>query len=155
MAKKSRQQEVLLMESVANLGKAGELVKVAPGYARNYLLPQAIAAKPTKESLRQLEQRKRQFEERIKQREDALKGLADAIPDTNVTLEMKASEDGKLYGSVSPQMIAAAMQRAGLDVHEQQIRIEESIKNIGQFDVPVHVYGDVTVNARLWVVNAP
>ena len=155
MAKKSRQQEVLLMEDVANLGKAGELVKVAPGYARNFLLPHAIAAKPTKESLRQLEQRKRAVEERIKQREDALKSLADAIPDTNVTLEMKASEDGKLYGSVSPQMIAAAMQRAGLDVHEQQIRLEETIKNIGQFDVPVHVYGEVTVNARLWVVNAP
>lgn len=152
---KKRQVEVLLMEDIKDLGKAGELVAVSPGYARNCLLPQRRAAKPTKEALRVLEAKRKRDAELIKQREGELKALADAIPETNVTLEMKASEDGKLYGAVTSQMIAEAMQRAGLSVHAQQVRLEDPIKEIGQFDVPVHVYGDVTANARLWVVNQP
>lgn len=155
MAKKRRMMEVLLMEDVTQVGKAGDLVKVSPGFARNFLLPMNRAAKPSAESLRLLEERKKRDIADREKREEALRGLADAIPATNVTLEMKVSADGKLYGAVTSQMIADAMQNAGLDVQPQQVRLEQTIKEIGQFDVPIHVYGDTTVNARLWVVNAP
>ncbi len=143
------------MQDIGELGKAGELVKVAPGYARNCLLPRQHAAFPTREALRLLDTKRKREAERMKQREGELAALAEAIPATNVTLEMKSSSEGKLYGAVTAQMIAEAMRRAGLDVHAQQVRLEEPIKEIGQFDVPVHVFGDVTVNARLWVVNQP
>ena len=152
---KKRQVEVLLMEDIHDLGKAGELVSVAPGFARNCLLPQRRAATPTKEALRLIASKKKRDEEVIQQREAELQALAEAIPATNVTLEMKASEEGKLYGGVTSQMVAEAMQRAGLDVHAQQVRLEVPIKEIGQFNVPIHVYGEVTANARLWVVNKP
>lgn len=152
---KKRQVEVLLMEDIKDLGKAGELVSVSPGFARNCLLPQRRAATPTKEALRLLAGKRKRDEELMKMRESELLALAEAIPETNVTLEMKSSEEGKLYGAVTAQMIAEAMQSAGLDVHAQQVRLEEPIKEIGQFDVPIHVYGDVTASARLWVVNQP
>ncbi|MCA8972754.1 MAG: 50S ribosomal protein L9 [Planctomycetes bacterium] len=152
---KKRQIEVLLMQDVGELGKAGQLVKVAPGFARNCLLPQKRAAIPTGEALRALDAKKKRDAELVAQRASELEALAEAIPATNVTLEMKSSGEGKLYGAVTAQMIAEAMQAAGLDVHAQQVRLEDTIKEIGQFDVPIHVFGDVTVNARLWVVNQP
>lgn len=155
MAKKRRTVEVMLMEDITDLGKAGELVSVAPGFARNCLLPQRRAMKPTAESKRLLEARVAKQLAHIAERESALEALAGAIPATNVTLEMKVSEDGRLYGAVTPHMIAEAMQRAGLDIQPQQVRLEHAIKEIGQFDVPIHVFGDVNVEARIWVVNKP
>ncbi len=155
MAKKRRLVNVLLMEDIKDLGNAGELVGVSPGYARNFLLPCAKAAVPNPEALRQLESKRKQIEAQREQREASVAALAEAIPATNVTLEMKVSPDGRLYGAVTAQMVADAMAAAGLEISAAQVRLEETIKQIGQFDVPIHVYGDVTVNARLWVVNAP
>ncbi|MAE78108.1 MAG: 50S ribosomal protein L9 [Planctomycetes bacterium] len=153
MARTKRQLEVLLLEDHGELGKAGDLVAVAPGYARNFLLPLRRAARPSKEALRLLEERRRRVVSDARDREAEVDALAEAIPATNVTLEMKASKEGHLYGSVTAQMIAEAMQRAGLDVVATQVRLETTIKEIGQFDVPVHVHGDLTVSARLWVVS--
>ena len=155
MSKKSRMQDVLLMEDVPELGRAGEMVSVSPGYARNYLLPRHKAAMPSAEAVRLLDEKRRREASAVQKREEAMRELAEAIPATNVTLEMKVSSEGHLYGAVTAQMIADAMNNAGLEISPQQVRLEHTIKEIGQFDVPIHVYGDVTVNARLWVVNAP
>jgi large subunit ribosomal protein L9 len=147
--------EVLLMEDIADLGKAGEVVKVQPGFARNYLLPTHRALRPNAEALKLLElKRKREAEHRAN-REQVMRALADAIPQTNVTIEMKVSPEGKLYGAVTNAMVAEAMSAAGLRVDPSQVRLEHAIQEIGQFDVPIHVYGDVTVNARIWVVHKP
>ncbi len=143
------------MEDVPELGKAGEIVGVKPGFARNFLIPHGFAAKPDPGALAAVEAKKRRAEEESRKKEEALKQLAEKIPQTNVTLEMKVSEDGRLYGAVTPQMIAKAMGEAGLDVPASHVRLEHPIKEIGQFEVPIHIHGDLTVNARIWVVRAP
>lgn len=155
MAKKAKTRQVLLLEDIPSLGNAGDLISVSPGYARNFLLPREKAAAPSTESVRFLEEKRRRRAAEHRRKEEQLHSLADAIPGTNVTIEMKVSADGRLYGAVTAQLIAETMQQAGLDVVPQQIRLEHPIKEVGQFDVPVHVYGDVTVNARIWVVSAP
>ncbi len=154
MSKKSSDMQVLLMQDVKNLGKTGETVRVRPGYARNFLLPMGVAAIPDATTLAALAAREKKMAEMEAAREESLKGLADKIPQTNITLEMKVGDDGKLYGSVTNQMIADAMKEAGLDIHPSSVRMEDHIKEVGQFEVPIHVYGDVTVQARIWVVKA-
>ncbi len=154
MTKKSRSLSVLLMEDVSLLGKTGDVVEVAPGYARNYLLPRGIAIQPGKEGLRLVELHKARVVAENVAREEALRAMAEQIPSTNITLEMKASAEGHLFGSVTAEMIAAAMQNAGLDIQPADVRLEAHIKEIGQHPVPIHVYGDVSVEARIWVVKA-
>ncbi len=154
MSKKSSDIQVLLMQDVKNLGKTGETVRVRPGYARNFLLPTGVAAIPDATTLAALAAREKKMVEMEAAREESLKGLADKIPQTNITLEMKVGSDGKLYGSVTNQMIAEAMKEAGLEIQASSVRLEEHIKEVGQFEVPIHVYGDVTVQARIWVVRA-
>ncbi|HHI78794.1 MAG TPA: 50S ribosomal protein L9 [Planctomycetes bacterium] len=154
MSKKASDMQVLLMQDVKNLGKTGETVRVRPGYARNYLLPMGIAAVPDASTLAALAAREKKMAEMEAAREESLKDLAERIPQTNITLEMKVGPDGKLYGSVTNQMIADAMKEAGLEILASNVRLEEHIKEVGQFEVPIHVYGDVTVQARIWVVKA-
>jgi large subunit ribosomal protein L9 len=154
MSKKASDIQVLLMQDVKNLGKTGETVRVRPGYARNFLLPMGVAAIPDATTLAALAAREKKMAEIEAAREESLKGLAERIPQTNITLEMKVGPDGKLYGSVTNQMIADAMNEAGLEIYPSNVRMEEHIKEVGQFEVPIHVYGEVTVQARIWVVKA-
>lgn len=154
MAKKKRSLSVLLMEDVSLLGKTGDVVEVAPGYARNYLLPSGIAIQPGKEGLRLVELHKARVQADEEAREQQLREMAERIPSTNITLEMKASAEGHLFGSVTAEMISQAMQEAGLDIQPSNVRLETHIKEIGQHPVPIHVYGDVSVEARIWVVKA-
>ncbi|PIE23434.1 MAG: 50S ribosomal protein L9 [Planctomycetota bacterium] len=154
MTKGNKLVQVLLMQDVDGLGHTGELVDVSPGHARNFLLPMGKAARPSAENLRLLEQNKAKYEAQIKERKSKLEELAKAIPETNVTIEMKVNADGTLYGAVNEKMISQAMQNAGLDIHPQNVRLEQPIKEHGQFDVPIHVYDEVIVEARIWVVQA-
>ncbi len=155
MARKQQDISILLMEDIESLGKAGEIAKVRAGYARNYLFPKGLASLPDANALAAVEARKRRAVEEAKKREARLQELAEKIPQTNVTLEMKVSDDGKLYGAVTPQMVAKAMADAGLDVPASHVRMEHTIKEIGQFEIPIHVHGELIVNARIWVVRAP
>jgi large subunit ribosomal protein L9 len=154
MSKGKKLIQVLLMQDVQGLGTTGDLVEVTPGHARNLLLPFGKAARPTAENLRLLEMNRAKYEAEQVARRSKLEDMAKAIPETNVTIEAKVNEDGTLYGAVNEKMIAQAMQNAGLDIHPQNIRLEAPIKEHGQFDVPVHVYDDVIVEARIWVVQA-
>ncbi len=154
MRKSTKQVKVLLMQDVSGLGTSGELVSVAPGHARNHLLPLGKAAVPTAENLRTLEARKAKYDAEIAAKRSSLDELAAKIPETNVNIEMKVNEEGHLYGAVTAQMIAEAMNKAGLDITAQNVRLEEPIKERGQYDVPIHVYDEVVVEARVWVVNA-
>lgn len=156
MSKKGKKSvTVFLMDDVKDLGKSGEIVTVAFGYARNYLLPMNIATKPTEDAMRVLKTRRLKQAAALERRDQAMEALAELIPQTNVTLEMKVSPDGKLYGAVTPTMVAEAMQKAGLNITPQNVKLEVPIKEIGQFDIPIHVFGDTSVNARVWVVSAP
>jgi large subunit ribosomal protein L9 len=144
--------EVLLQEDVEKLGKRGDVVKVASGYARNYLMPQGLATKATEENRRMLE-RQRLAEARRKQEEvQALKNLAQKIEATSCTVVAAASPEGHLFGSVNVEQIAGAFKADGLPVEPEMIKLDSPIKSIGVFTVSVQVTPEHKAVTRVWVV---
>ena len=148
------EMQVILRKDVEKLGRIGDVVKVRAGYARNYLLPQGIAYPVSADNLKRIEaerERARQEEER---RLQEVKSFAEKLATTSVTIEAKA-EGGRLFGSVTPQMISDALkEEKGFQVPVKSIRLEQPLKEIGVYDVPVHLTPEVEVNLKVWVVEA-
>lgn len=145
--------EVLLTTDIDKLGLAGDVVKVADGYARNYLLPQGFAEPVTESAKRRIAKIKAEQEKIRKALLDEATKLADSLKDASVTIRAKVSEGEDLYGSVDAAQIAKAIQLLGFpEVTAEMIQLEENIKKVGTFDVPVKVHPAVTQTVKVWVV---
>jgi len=143
---------VILLESVPNLGTIGDLVKVKPGYARNFLLPRKLAMVATPENVKQFEHQKRVVAQRMdKLRKDATE-LKAKLEATSVELHRQVGEEDKLFGSVSARDIADALNDAGFDVDRKTVVLDEPIKTQGVFQVTVKLYQDVVATVKVWVV---
>ncbi|MCC7139090.1 MAG: 50S ribosomal protein L9 [Planctomycetes bacterium] len=144
--------EVLLRRSVESLGRVGEVVKVRTGYARNYLFPHGIAVLPTKENLRLVEKDKAVEAaleaERAKQRAELVAKLAG----TSVSIEVKSNPEGHLFGSVTAKQVAELLVAKGFAVEERHVRLEP-VKQLGEYEVPVHLAADAEVKVKLWVLD--
>jgi large subunit ribosomal protein L9 len=146
--------KVILRTDIDNLGKIGELVSVKPGYARNYLVPQGFAYTATPGALRRFEEEKLQLvsaAERERSRADALRAR---IESHQYKVEMKTGEQGRLYGSVTAQTIADLLHVAGIEIDRRRIRLDQPIKALGEFFVPIKLYGDISAQARVLVTDA-
>ncbi len=145
--------EVLLMADVPNLGKAGEVVKVADGYARNYLLPQELAAPVTTASLRRLEKLRKEREElsRIQKAEATAK--ASKLKGMTVTITAKTTDGQKLYGSVAAADVVAKIAEQGVSVDRSQVVLAEPIKEIGTYKVEVTLHAEVSATVTVSVVE--
>lgn len=146
--------KVILLEEVVKLGKAGTMVEVAPGYARNFLIPKKLAVEATASHLKALEHlltQERRLKEQERQRALA---LVDRLSALSLTLLKRAGEQGKLFGSVTKAEIAEALKRFGVVVDRKQILLEEPIKTLGEYAVPVRLHQDVVVTVKLSVVGA-
>lgn len=144
--------EIILREDVENLGEAGEVVDVKPGYARNYLIPHGKALHATEGNLERLRQRRRRSEraeERVREEADDLGGQLDG---RSLTFQMRAAEEGRLFGSVSVQDIVDRLEEEGLTVKRQDVRLEEPIKELGVYNVAVELHPDVRPEMKVWVV---
>ena len=148
------QIEVMLMDSVKKLGKSGQIVKVAPGYARNYLIPKGIAGPVTQATLRRLEKLRKEREELARIQLAEAKDKAKKLKDINVTVRAKTTDGTNLYGSVRVEDIVAAIAAQGVDIDRTQIGLEAPITAVGQFDVPVKLHAEVEVTIKVWVVEA-
>ena len=146
--------EVLLKRSIDNLGRLGDVVSVRKGYGRNYLLPLGFAVPVTKANLQQIEKERALALSEEKARISNIRELAERIEQTSVTIEGRANEDGHLFGSVNVAQIAAALRDKGFAIEEKQIRLESPLKEIGVFDVIVHLHNDVDATTKVWVVQA-
>lgn len=145
--------KVILRQDFETLGKIGEVVNVKDGYARNYLIPRSIAYRATASSLRALEEEKKQHgRQENKQLKDAEK-LSVELEKLSVTIPMKVGEDDKLFGSVTSQMIADALKEKGFTIDKRTIELEEPIKTLGIFEVPVKLHTKVSARAKVWVVR--
>ena len=145
--------ELLLKQNVEHLGRIGDVVEVKPGYARNYLLPQGLAVAITKSNMAEIERARARALADEQARVQSLKDLAGKLTETSVTIEGKANEEGHLFGSVSASNIAAALREKGFAVEERQVRLEQPLKEIGVFDVNVHLHADVIATVKVWVVQ--
>ncbi len=145
--------DVLLKTTIDKLGRIGDVVSVKPGYARNYLLPSGSAVLVNKGSLAGIEQDRVSAVAEEASRVQNLKGLADALRQASVTIQGKANDEGHLFGSVSPAQIADALREKGLAIEDKMIRLEAPLKEIGVFDVSVHLHADVEAITKVWVVQ--
>jgi len=145
--------EVLLREDVANLGKRGEVVKVADGHARNFLLPRKMAVIPSEHALKAIEAEKCRAEKAAQQEAEKYRELAASLEGTSCTITAKAGEGGHLFGSVSAAQIAQAFQEEGHKVDEHMVSLEEPIKELGVYTVQLKIHPGVESVTRVWVVG--
>jgi len=145
--------EVLLMSDVANLGKAGDVVKVADGYARNYLLPQELAAPVTKASLRRLEKLRKEREELARIQKAEATAKAAKLKGMALTITAKTTDGQKLYGSVTAADLVAKIGEQGVGVDRSQIALDEPLKEIGTATVEVKLHAEVSVSITVNVVE--
>jgi large subunit ribosomal protein L9 len=149
---KDGHMEILLTQNVAHVGQTGDLVRVRPGFARNYLLPQGMATFATPHNLRIVEkhrQRQRQLEEA--RRADLL-NLAAQIAQRSITIEANANAEGHLYGSVNADQIAAALRADHFPVESDHVKIEGPLKELGLYTIKLYLGQDVDTEVKLWVV---
>lgn len=140
--------KIILRKEVENLGNQGELVTVKDGYARNYLIPRGLAVRATEGSIRAIETEKKQRAFKIEKERKTARELADRLEQAALTIHARAGESGKLFGTVTTQMVADALKAKGFEVDRKQVTLEEAIKNLGNHTVKVKLYTDVfaTVN---------
>ncbi|MCK5858641.1 MAG: 50S ribosomal protein L9 [Abyssibacter sp.] len=144
--------EVILLDRIQNLGDLGDTVRVKPGYGRNYLLPQGKALRATKDNAAVFEARKAELLKKAADSEAAAKARAEALAGLgSLTLTSRASEEGKLYGSIGPREIADAITEAGVTVDKGEVVMPDGpIRSVGEHDVLVHLYA--TMEATMTVV---
>ncbi len=144
--------EVILREHVDNLGRRGEVVKVADGFARNYLLPRKLALPATDGNRRQIERERDKFEAKEADEKRAADQIAQRLAAIEVVIARKVGETEALYGSVTTVDIAEALAAKGVEIERRKLQLAEPIKQLGDFDVPVKLHREVTAHVKVKVV---
>ena len=145
--------EIILRETIENLGNAGQGVKVASGYARNYLLPHKLVLPASPSNMKQLEQIKQHHEVRAERARADAEGQARDIEGLTFALIRQASEEGRLYGSVSVQDLVLFLGQHGLSVEKRRIALDEPIKALGDYTVPIRLHPEVTADLKVTVAR--
>ncbi|NKB24517.1 MAG: 50S ribosomal protein L9 [Kiritimatiellae bacterium] len=145
--------EVILIEDVKGLGSEGAVLKVARGYARNFLFPRKLAAPVTEMNHRQLKKKQADRALHDKQTLENTKVLAEKIEKVSCTLPVKTGEQGKMYGSVSGTDILKALKGQGIDLEKNQLILAEPIRELGVFKIPIKLYEDVQSTLNVWIVE--
>ena len=145
--------KVILKEDIPKLGTMGETVKVAPGYGRNYLIPQGKAVLATNKNLKELEHQKQLILRKAELVRKDAESFAEKFRGLTLTLARKVVDEDKIYGSVSVGDISKALEEAGVEIERKMIKLDEPIKSLGEFQVPVKVHADVTAELTVQVVK--
>jgi len=148
----AKTMELILREDVEHLGRRGEVVQVKGGYGRNYLLPHKLAMKVTEGNRKVVEQERAAGLRRDARDQSDAQQLATMLAQTTLTIARKAGESGVLFGSVTSLDVAEALHKKGYEVDRRKIHLEEPIKQLGEFQVPVRLHKDVTVSVPVQVV---
>jgi len=144
--------EVILREHVDNLGRRGDVVKVAAGYARNYLLPRKLALAVTEANKRQIERERKVAEVKDAEERSQAEALAARIAQLEIEIARRVGEHDTLYGSVTSADIAQALEARGFEVEKRRIQLPDPLKALGETTVPVKIHRDVTAQLRVKVV---
>ena len=145
--------QIILTQDVANLGKAGELVSVKPGYGRNYLIPQGLAVTATAGNVNRLEHERKQIERRVAKEKAGAQSIADRLNGMTLQFERNVGEDEKMFGSVSNRDIADQLKKAGIDIDHKKIELDHPVKALGKYEVTVRLAAGVNAQLKYWVVG--
>ena len=145
--------EVILREDIEKLGTRGQLVKVAPGYARNFLLPKRLAVAATDANRKIVEQERQSHLRKEAKLESEAQDLAKLLNGVSVTISQKAGENDQLFGSVTSKDVADALAAKNFTIDRRKIQLDEPIKQLGEFKVPVRLHKDVTAEVTVVVAK--
>ena len=143
--------EVILKEDVAKLGNRGDVVKVAEGYGRNYLLPRKLAIEATQGNKSVIEQMKQSAVRRSAVEKSDAEALAKQLEAVSLTFERKAGEKDHLFGSVTSSDVADALERKGFNIDRRKIQLSEPLKSLGDFEVPIKLHRDTTARVKVTI----
>jgi large subunit ribosomal protein L9 len=144
--------EVILREHVDNLGRRGEVVKVADGYARNYLLPRKLALLATEGNKKQIEREREKFESKELEEKKVAEAVGERLAAIEIEIARKVGETEALYGSVTSGDVAEVLHAKGFDIDKRKLVLQEPIKKLGDYSIPVKLHRDVTTNLKVRVV---
>jgi large subunit ribosomal protein L9 len=145
---------IILTENVEGLGRIGELIKVKPGFARNYLIPQKLAVEANTRNVKEIEHQKRQMEYKALKVTQASELIKSQIEKVSCEFALRAGEEGKLFGSVTSMELAAKLADAGIEIDRKKIQRDEPIKSLGDYEVAVKLPAGITATLKVKVVPA-
>jgi large subunit ribosomal protein L9 len=146
--------EVILRAAVDNLGHPGDIVNVAPGYGRNYLVPRGLAYAATPGNKKRIQQERQRLEAAEATRRTAAEGLASRLEQVSLTFSARVGDEGKLFGSVTSTDIAHQLAEQGFTIEKRQVDLHEPIRTLGVYRVPIRLHADVKPEIKVWVIKA-
>lgn len=144
--------KIILKEDIHGLGKAGQVINVKDGYARNYLLPRGLAIVADEKNLKLLEYQKKKFEEEARKKYEDTISIANRLSEILLIIKAKAGEDMKLFGSITPATVAEALKAEGFSIDKKQINIPEPIKRTGEYEINVKLHSNIKARLKINVV---
>lgn len=143
--------EVILLEDIPSLGKAGEVVRVKEGYARNYLIPKGLAEPATSKSITRIKERQKFIERRRQREKERAQGIAERLGGIKCVIKRQAGVEGKLFGAVTSHDIEIALREMGIEVDRKKIELKEPIRHLGVHTVYVKLHPEVKIPLEVWV----
>ncbi len=145
--------KVILRQDIDQLGKVGQTVEVKTGYGRNFLIPRNLAVPATRGNLRAIDEIKAQNEIRLKKKRTEAEKVKDKLEKLSLTIEVLVGEEDKIFGSVTSQNVAELIEKEGFRLPKKNVNLDEPIKSLGVYTVPVKVDADIIANVKLWVIR--
>jgi len=145
--------QIILQEDVEKLGNRGQVVEVAEGYARNFLLPRKLALEASAGNMKRLERMRATFAKKEATEKDAAEKLAELLAGVSISLTRKAGENDQLFGSVTTADLSAALEAQGYTIDKRKITLTDPIKLVGEYQVPIKLHREVTANVKLVVAK--
>ncbi len=145
--------EIILRKDVRNLGKAGQIVKVRDGYARNYLIPKGYAYLATKQNLRLWEEEKRRLQKELEKEKKRAQELAQKIESLSINIVAEANEEDTLYGSITEVHIVQALAEEGVKIDKHAVILPSPIKKLGIYHIDIRLHPDVVAKLKVWIVR--
>ena len=145
--------EIILLDKIDNLGNVGDIVTVKPGYARNYLFPKGLAVRSSKRNIAFVEEKRKNIELKIAKEEQASQAIFDSLKNVEILMEVEVGENDKLFGSVTTMDLQKALNDQNIEIEKQDILLDNPIKSLGVYDIPIKVTSSLKQNIKVNVVK--
>ena len=145
--------EIILLDKIDNLGNVGDVVRVKPGYARNYLFPKGLAVRSSKRNIALVEEKRKSIELKIAKEEQASQAIFDSLKNVEILMEVEVGENDKLFGSVTTMDLQKALNEQNIEIEKQDILLDNPIKSLGAYDIPIKVTSSLKQNIKVNVVK--
>ena len=145
--------EIILLDKIDNLGNVGDVVTVKPGYARNYLFPKGLAVRSSKRNIAFVEEKRKNIELKITKEEQASQAIFDSLKNVEISMEVEVGENDKLFGSVTTMDLQKALNEQNIEIEKQDILLDNPIKSLGEYDIPIKVTSSLKQNIKVNVVK--